>query len=94
MSAATLVGVRRDGRPVHAWTLAAPGGIEAEVWDHGALLKSLTVPLRDGRRIEATQTPRDLAGVEADGAHHGVVVIVRPGAPYRRFARYRFEVGR
>ncbi len=74
MIAPRPVGVRRDGRPVHAWTLAAAGGLESEVWDHGALLKSLTCPLADGRRVETTQAPPDLAGVEADTAYHGVVV--------------------
>lgn len=68
------IGRRGDGREVHGWRFGSDDGLQAEVWSQGALLRSLTVPLPGGRRVEVLQTPPDLAAVEADGDHHGVVI--------------------
>lgn len=88
MTGPARVGVRRDGQAVHAHGLAWPDGIAAEVWSLGARLASLTVPLRDGRRVEVLQTPADFAVVEGDTGYHGVVV----GRVANRIAGARFRL--
>lgn len=82
------VGRLRDGREVLGWCFGAADGLRAEVWTYGALLHSLSVPLREGRRVEVLQSPPDLAAVEADDAYHGVVV----GPVANRIAGARFTL--
>ena len=88
MSEPRLIGETRDGQPVHAVVLEGPTGLAAEVWDRGAMLRSLTAPLADGKRVEVLQAPADLAAAEADGAFHNVVI----GPVANRIDRARFVV--
>ncbi len=88
MTAPRPVGQTADGAAVHAVSLAWEGGLALEVWSLGALLRSLTAPLADGRRVEVLQAPADLAAAEADGAYHDVVI----GPVSNRIAGARFAV--
>ena len=67
------VGALRDGREVRGVRLGAEGGLQAEVWDEGAILRSLRVPTARGP-VEVCPNPPDLAGFEADGGYHGRVI--------------------
>ena len=88
MTAPREVGTTRDGQTVLATVLSWPGGLAAEVWSRGAMLRSLTAPLADGRRAEALQAPVDLAAAEADKAYHDLVI----GPVANRIAGARFTL--
>ncbi len=67
--------------------LERPGGLRAEVWSYGALLRSLQAPLGGGR-VEVLQAPADLLQAETAGGHHDVVV----GPVANRIRGARFTV--
>lgn len=74
MSAPRAIGTTRGGEPVQATTLSWPGGLQAEVWSRGAMLRSLSAPLPGGGRAEVLQAPADLTAAEADTAYHDLVI--------------------
>ena len=74
MSDLRTVGRTQDGQVVQAAHLSWPGGLAAEVWSRGAMLRSLAAPAADGRRAEVLQVPADLAAAEADDAYHDLVI--------------------
>src|ERR1700692_1477435 len=67
----TLYGTRRDGVPVHAFTLVsecvAGGRLRATILDMGGTITAITVPGRDGARRNVVLGLRDLAAYEASG---------------------------
>jgi aldose 1-epimerase len=80
-------GTLADGRPVRAARLAWPGGIEAELIEYGATLRSLTVPARRGR-VETVLGFATLAEYEADRMYVGVAV----GRCANRIDNARFQI--
>ncbi len=87
MSAVRAFGLAADGRPVHAVTLAWPGGLEAEVLDYGAILHRLRFPAAEGMRDATLRRPR-LEDYERDTAYVGAVV----GRVANRIAGGRFPL--
>ena len=83
----TVFGRLADGRPVHAARLAAPGGLEVEILDYGAIVRRLAAPSRAGR-VETVLGFDDVAGYEADTSYQGCIV----GRCANRIGRARFEL--
>lgn len=72
---ATPFGIGADGEPATLVTLVAPGGIRAQVSDHGATLVSLWLPDRDGRLADVLLGCDDAEGYRAaEAAYLGAVV--------------------
>jgi aldose 1-epimerase len=74
--ARSLYGTRRDGAPVHAFTLIseslvseglAGGRLSATILDMGGTITAITVSGRDGARRNVVLGLRDLAAYEASG---------------------------
>lgn len=82
-----LFGALEDGRPVHAATLAWPGGLSVTVLDYGAIVQRLTVPGAAGP-VEAVLGFESVAGYEADPFYQGCVV----GRCANRIAGAAFEI--
>lgn len=69
------VGRLADGRPVQGVRIGAPGGVEAQVWNYGAAIAALHVPLPAGGRAQVLPNPPGgPAGLEADGGYHARVI--------------------
>ena len=64
-------GVTRGGRAARVARLAWPGGLEAEVLEFGAILRTLSFPLRGGERRNAILSLEDLPAYEADDRYIG-----------------------
>lgn len=80
-------GTLADGRPVHALRLAWPGGLDLEVLDYGAIVRSLRVPM-GGDRLETVLGFADLSPYVADDAYQGRVI----GRCANRIDGGRFEI--
>jgi aldose 1-epimerase len=80
-------GTLADGRAVRSVRLSWPGGLEAEVLDYGAVLRSLRVPTARGP-VEAVLGFATLAAYEANRAYQGCVV----GRCANRIAGARFAI--
>ena len=76
-----------DGRPVQAARLSAPGGLELEILDYGAIVRRLAAPSRAGM-VETVLGFEDIAGYEADAGYQGCIV----GRCANRIGRARFEI--
>lgn len=85
--AGSPVGSLPDGREVRAVRFGAPGGLEAEVWTEGAILRSLRAPTPNGL-VEVLPNPPDLAGFAADASFHGRVI----GRVSNRIGGARFDL--
>jgi hypothetical protein len=72
LSSAETIGTIPDGRPVQAWRLGDPKGVEPTVMDYGARAVSLRVPVRSGQR-EILLTFDGLAAWLADRTHIGAI---------------------
>jgi aldose 1-epimerase len=68
-----LFGVLDDGRPVRRVRLGRPGGVELEVLEYGAIVRSLRAPARHGP-VETVLGFADLAAYVADASYQGCVV--------------------
>ena len=60
-------GDKKDGAPVHAFTLGDEAGLKATILDMGGTITSITVTGRDGRRRNVVLGLKDLAAYEASG---------------------------
>jgi aldose 1-epimerase len=65
--AGLLHGTKRDGTPVHAYTLAA-GRLSATILDMGGTITAIQVPDRQGRSRNVVLGLQDLAAHEASGS--------------------------
>jgi aldose 1-epimerase len=65
--ARTLYGRMADGTPVHAYTLAADGGVTATILDMGGTITAIRVPDRDGRARNVVLGLADIAAYQASG---------------------------
>jgi aldose 1-epimerase len=81
----TPFGVLADGRAVQALRLAWPGGLELELLDYGAVVRSLKAPAQGGV-VETVLGFPTLAEYEADRGYQGCVV----GRCANRIAGARF----
>jgi aldose 1-epimerase len=65
--ARTHYGDKKDGAPVHAFTLGNEAGLKAMVLDMGGTITSIAITGRDGRRHDVVLGLKDLAAYEASG---------------------------
>ncbi|HEV2681370.1 MAG TPA: aldose epimerase family protein [Rhodanobacter sp.] len=62
-----------EGHPVQEIALGKPGGLRATVITWGATLKSLSVPMQDGRHQDVVLGLDNLDAYRAHGAHMGAI---------------------
>jgi aldose 1-epimerase len=65
--ARTLYGNKKDGAPVHAFTLGSGSGLQATILDMGGTITAIRVAGRDGKRRNVVLGLKDLAAYEASG---------------------------
>ena len=65
--ARTPYGNKKDGAPVHAFTLGSGAGLQATILDMGGTITAITVAGRDGGRRNVVLGLKDLAAYEASG---------------------------
>jgi aldose 1-epimerase len=65
--ARTFYGNKKDGAPVHAFTLGSGPGLEATILDMGGTITAIDVAGRDGKRRNVVLGLKDLAAYEASG---------------------------
>jgi aldose 1-epimerase len=65
--ARTLYGTRKDGAPVHAFTLGGGTGLSATILDMGGTITAIGVTGRNGKRRNIVLGLKDLAAYEASG---------------------------
>jgi aldose 1-epimerase len=63
----TLYGSKKDGAPVHAFTLAGGPALSATILDMGGTITAIHVAAPDGRRRNVVLGLKDLAAYEASG---------------------------
>jgi aldose 1-epimerase len=66
--ARTLYGNKKDGAPVHAFTLGSGPGLEAAILDMGGTITAIRVVGQDGKRRNVVLGLKDLAAYEASGS--------------------------
>jgi aldose 1-epimerase len=66
--ARTLYGNKKDGAPVHAFTLGSGPGLEATILDMGGTITAIRVVGQDGKRRNVVLGLKDLAAYEASGS--------------------------
>ena len=78
-----------DGRPVRAARLSRPGGLDLEIIEYGAIIRTLMVPV-GGERINTVLGFDALSAYEADPSYQGCIV----GRCANRIGRARFTIDR
>lgn len=69
-----LFGNLEDGTPVHCWTISEKDGVEAEVLDYGATIRTLVVPDQSGNPVDVVLGYDNLEGYLSNRGYLGATI--------------------
>lgn len=67
-------GITQSGEPVCCWTLVSDCGMEAEVLDYGATIRTIRVPDRSGALVDVVLGYDTLEGYTQNGSYYGATI--------------------